>query len=167
MSRIVERNETVIMEKIVNTEEKLCQKWMFRNLQYDIQVHLLRFATEVVFPFWSVCVHWTDLQKVKILYFQTQYCHGVSQLFLPPWWHVGWQKVYMHVSLICHPIRDFCHSIYIGRSQVQLLIPWSYYIQSNSCFLPPKQSSVLQYLRFATDTAQYFQYLFNHFFAVV
>ena len=31
MSRIVERNETV-MEKIVNTEEKLCQKWMFRNL---------------------------------------------------------------------------------------------------------------------------------------
>ena len=32
MSRIVERNETV-MEKIVNTEEKLCQKWMFRNLQ--------------------------------------------------------------------------------------------------------------------------------------
>ena len=31
LSRIVERNETV-MEKIVNTEEKLCQKWMFRNL---------------------------------------------------------------------------------------------------------------------------------------
>ena len=31
MSRIVERNETV-MEKIVNTEEKLCKKWMFRNL---------------------------------------------------------------------------------------------------------------------------------------
>ena len=31
MSRIVERNETV-MEKIVNTEEKLCQKWMFWNL---------------------------------------------------------------------------------------------------------------------------------------
>ena len=30
MSRIVERNETV-MEKIVNTEEKLCQKWMFRS----------------------------------------------------------------------------------------------------------------------------------------
>ena len=28
----MERNETV-MEKIVNTEEKLCQKWMFRNLQ--------------------------------------------------------------------------------------------------------------------------------------
>ena len=27
MSRIV------VMEKIVNTEEKLCQKWMFRNLQ--------------------------------------------------------------------------------------------------------------------------------------
>ena len=39
MSRIVERNETV-MEKIVNTEEKLCQKWMFRNLLvlYDIPV---------------------------------------------------------------------------------------------------------------------------------
>ena len=36
MSRIVERNETV-MEKIVNTEEKLCQKWMFRNLlEYEI-----------------------------------------------------------------------------------------------------------------------------------
>ena len=34
MSRIVERNETV-MEKIVNTEEKLCQKWMFRNLLVD------------------------------------------------------------------------------------------------------------------------------------
>ena len=35
MSRIVERNETV-MEKIVNTEEKLCQKWMFRNLQVPV-----------------------------------------------------------------------------------------------------------------------------------
>ena len=37
MSRIVERNETV-MEKIVNTEEKLCQKWMFRNLQVQVPV---------------------------------------------------------------------------------------------------------------------------------
>ena len=31
ISRVVERNETVL-EKIVNTEEKLCRKWMFRNL---------------------------------------------------------------------------------------------------------------------------------------
>ena len=94
---------------------------------------------------------------MKILDSQTQYCHGISQLFLPPRWHVGWQQIYTHCSLICHPIRGFCHSIFFGRSQVQYsnLFPGHINCGSVIAFCHSDSHQQCTYLPFATGTALY------------
>ena len=61
MSRIVERNETG-MEKIVNTEEKLCQKWMFRNLQVGWSILSIRYWN-TRYPVRKKKGHRTELQE--------------------------------------------------------------------------------------------------------
>ena len=87
MSRIVERNETV-MEKIVNTEEKLCKKWMFRNLQSDSSLHSLQYQVHVL-------------------------AGGVLVLQFPPAEGKDIPRVYTYIVHICMFIRrHICHKLY-------------------------------------------------------
>ena len=37
----------------------------------------------------SMCVLDGPVESEDTVRSQKQYCHGISQLFLPPWWHVG------------------------------------------------------------------------------
>jgi hypothetical protein len=46
-----------------------------------------------------------------------QYRSKIFQLFLPPWWHVGWQIFYVNSALICHSIRVFATRI--SRSRIR------------------------------------------------